>query len=83
MRKTGRQTTCRRSLHHELAFANHVHEFDAGQDCLRRAKRFEAEHRPGEAFDSSVALSDFCQKMALILLNNFCFKLLNATEPKK
>ena len=29
----------------------------------------------------SVALSDFCQKMALILLNNFCWELLNATEP--
>ena len=29
----------------------------------------------------SVALSDFCQKMALFLLNNFCWELLNATEP--
>lgn len=33
--------------------------------------------------DGSVALSDFCQKMALILLNNFCWELLNATEPKQ
>ena len=32
-------------------------------------------------FTGSVALSNFCQKMALILLNNFCWKLLNATEP--
>ena len=29
----------------------------------------------------SAALSNFCQKMVLILLNNFCWKLLNATEP--
>ena len=34
------------------------------------------------AQDGSVALSDFCQKMALILLNNFCWELLNATEPE-
>ena len=39
-----------------LAFANHVHEFDAGKDCLRRAKRLEAEHRPGDAFDGTVIL---------------------------
>ena len=31
--------------------------------------------------EGSVALSDFCQKIALILLNNFCWELLNATEP--
>ena len=30
----------------------------------------------------SVALSNFCQKMVLILLNNFSWKLLNATEPR-
>ena len=33
------------------------------------------------AFFGSVALSNFCQKMALISLNNFCWELLNATEP--
>ena len=33
------------------------------------------------ADDGSVALSNFCLKMALILLNNYCWKLLNATEP--
>ena len=44
------------AFHHELAFANHVHEFDAGQDCLRRAKRLEAEHRPGDAFDGTMIL---------------------------
>ena len=32
---------------------------------------------------SSVALSNFYQKMALISLNNFCLELLNATEPKR
>jgi hypothetical protein len=54
--KTGRQTTCRRSPPHELAFANQVHELDASQDRLRRPKRFEAEHRPGKAFDCAVIL---------------------------
>jgi hypothetical protein len=28
------------TLRHELAFANHVHRFDASQDGLRRSKRF-------------------------------------------
>jgi hypothetical protein len=28
------------AVHRELAFANHVHEFDAGQDSLRRSEQF-------------------------------------------
>jgi hypothetical protein len=36
--------------------ANQVHELDASQDRLRRPKRFEAEHRPGKAFDCAVIL---------------------------
>ncbi len=36
---------------------------------------------PSQRQPGSVALSNFCQKMALILLNNFCWELLNATEP--
>ena len=39
------------TLQHELAFANHMHQFDAGQDRARRSKRFEAEHWPRDAFD--------------------------------
>ena len=33
-----------------------MHKFDAGQNCSRRAKRFEAEHRPGKVFDGTVTL---------------------------
>ena len=39
------------------------------------------ENQKHVTFFGSVALSNFCQKMALILLNNFCWKLLNATDP--
>jgi hypothetical protein len=46
------------ALQHELAFANHVHQFNAGRDRARRSKRFEAEHRPCEAFDRAVILFD-------------------------
>ena len=42
--------------HVEPAFANHVHKLDAGQNRLRRAKRFEAEHRLGDAFDGTMIL---------------------------
>jgi IS5 family transposase len=42
--------------HVELAFANHVHEFDAGQNSLRRSERFESEQRPGDALDGAVIL---------------------------
>jgi hypothetical protein len=46
------------TLQHELAFANHMHQFDAGQDRARRSKRFETEHRPRDAFDRAVILLD-------------------------
>ena len=41
-----------------LAFADHVHEFDAGQDVSGRLERFEAEHRSGHAFDGAMVLLD-------------------------
>jgi hypothetical protein len=34
------------ACHPEPAFAHHVHGFDAGQDCPRRSKRWEAKYRP-------------------------------------
>ena len=43
---------------HELAFANHVHEFDASQDGLRRPERFKPKHRPGDALDGTMILLD-------------------------
>jgi hypothetical protein len=46
------------TLQHELAFANHMHQFDAGQDRARRSKRFETEHRPRDTFDRAVILLD-------------------------
>jgi hypothetical protein len=42
--------------HQELAFANHVQEFNASQESLRRSERFEAGHRPSKAFDSTMIL---------------------------
>lgn len=44
------------ALYYELAFANHVHEFEPCEDCLRRAKRLEAKHRPGDPFDGTMIL---------------------------
>ena len=44
--------------------------------CSMAGFRFPVPSRSG----GPVALSNFCQKMALILLNNFCWKSLNATE---
>ena len=41
-----------------LALADHVHEFDAGNGCCRRSKRFEAEHRPHHSLDDAVVLFD-------------------------
>jgi hypothetical protein len=46
------------TLQHELAFANHMHQFDAGQDRAGRSKRLETEHRPRDAFDRAVILLD-------------------------
>jgi hypothetical protein len=46
------------TLQHELAFANHMYQFDAGQDRARRSKRFETRHRPRDAFDRAVILLD-------------------------
>ena len=37
----------------------------------------------GPSVGGSFALSNLCQKMALILLHNFCWELLNATEPAR
>ena len=45
-------------LHHELVFANHVHELNASEDGLRRSKRFETQHRLGDAFDRAMILLD-------------------------
>ena len=41
-----------------LAFANHVHEFDAGQDVSGGPKGFEAKHRSGHALDGAMVLLD-------------------------
>jgi hypothetical protein len=35
-----------------------VHEFNAGQDGLRRSDRFKPEHWPGDAFNSTMNLLD-------------------------
>jgi len=43
---------------HELAFANHMHQFDAGQNRAGRSERLEAEHRPRDEFDRAVILRD-------------------------
>ena len=42
----------------ELAFANHVHGLDAGDQDARAAEGLESEHRTGDAFDGSVVLLD-------------------------
>ena len=39
-----------------LAFADHVHEFDAGQDVSGGPEGFEAEHRSGHALDGAMVL---------------------------
>jgi hypothetical protein len=44
------------ALHYELTFANHVHEFNAGQDWSCRAKWFKAKHRADDAFGGTVIL---------------------------
>ena len=47
------------AAHHvELAFANHVHKFDSGQDGLRRSERFKPELWPGNAFNGTMILLD-------------------------
>lgn len=43
---------------HELAFANHVRQFDAGQNSLRCSKRCEAGHPPGDPFNGAMVLPD-------------------------
>ena len=42
----------------ELAFANHVHDLDAGDQDSGAAKGLESEHRPGDVFDGSMVLFD-------------------------
>ena len=42
----------------ELAFANHVHDLDAGEQDACAAKGLEAEHRPGDAFDGAAVNTD-------------------------
>ena len=42
----------------ELAFANHVHDLDAGDQDSSAAKGLESEHRPGDAFDGLMVLFD-------------------------
>jgi hypothetical protein len=46
------------TLQLKLAFANQMHQFDAGQNRARRSKRFETEHRPRDTFDRAVILLD-------------------------
>lgn len=46
------------AFEHHLTLANHVHEFDPGQDFGGRSKGFETEHGSGDAFDGSVILLD-------------------------
>ena len=41
-----------------LAFADHVHEFDAGQEVSGGLKGFEAKHRSGHALDGAMVLVD-------------------------
>ena len=42
----------------ELAFADHVHDLDAGDKDSGAAKGFEAEHPPDDAFDGAVVRLD-------------------------
>ena len=52
---------CRRSWGFDsadLAFADHVHDLDAGDQDSGAAKGLESEHRPGDAFDGSMILLD-------------------------
>jgi hypothetical protein len=46
------------TLHHELAFANHMHQLNARNDGLGRSKRFETRHRPADSFDRAMILLD-------------------------
>ena len=48
------QFTCRA----HLALADHVHEFDAGNGCRSRSKRFKTEHWPHHSLDGTVGLFD-------------------------
>jgi hypothetical protein len=41
-----------------LALADHVHEFDAGNGCCSRSKRFKTEHWPHHSLDGTVVLFD-------------------------
>lgn len=61
------------TLQHELAFTNHMHQFDAGQDRVRCAKRFETEHRPRDAFDRAVILLDNVVKVLDLPNRNWDF----------
>jgi len=42
----------------ELALADHVHQFDAGEHGARGPERFEVEHRLGQPLDGAMALLD-------------------------
>ena len=42
----------------ELALADHVHEFDAGEHAVGGAERFEVEHRPSHPLDGAMVLFD-------------------------
>ena len=42
----------------ELALANHVYQFDAGEHGASGPERFEVEHRPGHSLDGAMILLD-------------------------
>ena len=42
----------------QLTFADHVHEFNAGNGNGCGPERFESQHRPGHSLDRTVVLLD-------------------------
>ena len=42
----------------QLSFSQHVHQFDADKGGLRRVKRFESEHGPGDPLHPAMVLFD-------------------------
>ena len=50
------RTAARLTASCKLPFAQHVHEFNAGEGGLRSLKRFEPQHRPRHSFHAAVIL---------------------------
>jgi hypothetical protein len=57
-----------------LAFADHVHGFNAGDERLRAVKVFETHHRSDDSLDRTVVLLDDGDRLWQIMLPNRAFE---------